>query len=532
MLRLKHNKLNFELWCFTNFSIENMYQLILLTVGVVVLISGSVLGYYARQSIAKKQSGTLEAKLQKREERAKQNSEAIISEAKKKAEETLETVRKEIDGKRYELLKTERLLLKRENVLDQKLSGFERNQEEFQEKVERLREVKENIEKLRKEALDNLEKVAKFSREEAKKELLQGIEKEYQEDILERMQKLEKEGWERYEQKAKEMITIAIQKCSLNQAQEITTTSLTLPSEDIKGRIIGKEGRNIRTLERLTGTEIIVDETPETVIISGFDPIRRQIAKTALEKLIHDGRIQPARIEEQVKKAEAEIAKQARQAGETAMYDVGIVGFDQKLIQLLGRLKFRTSYGQNALLHSIEVAHLAGALAAEIGADILICKKAGLLHDIGKAMDHQVEGSHVDIGIKILEKFGVEKQVIGAMKAHHEEYPYLTVESILVQTADQISGARPGARKDTLENYLKRLGELENLALQFEGVEKAWALQAGREIRIFVKPEEIDDLAAKNLARGIAKRIQEELRYPGEIKVNVIRETRVIEYAK
>jgi ribonuclease Y len=358
------------------------------------------------------------------------------------------------------------------------------------------------------------------------------LEKEYQRDILERMQKLEREGWEKYEQKAKDLVATAIQKCALNQAQEITTTSLTLPSEDIKGRIIGKEGRNIRTLERLTGTEIIVDETPEAVIISGFDPIRRQIAKTALEKLIHDGRIQPARIEEQVQKAEAEIAKQARQAGEAATYDVGIVGFDQKLVQLLGRLKFRTSYGQNALLHSIEVAHLAGALAAEIGADVLICKRAGLLHDIGKSMDHQVEGSHVDIGIKILEKFGIEKQVISAMKAHHEEYSYETTESILIQVADQISGARPGARKDTLENYLKRLGELENLALQFEGVEKAWALQAGREIRIFVKPEEIDDLAAKNLARNIAKRIQEELRYPGEIKVNVIRETRVIEYAK
>lgn len=509
-----------------------MYQLTLLAIGVVALVAGSILGYYARQSFAKKQAGTLEARLQKRVEKTKQDSEAIISEAQKKAEETLEAAKNDVDGKRYELLKTERLLLKREDVLDQKLSGFERNQREFQEKIDRLREVKENIERLRKEALENLEKVAKLSREEAKKELLQGLEKEYQKDILERMQKLEREGWERYEQKAKDLVVTAIQKCALNQAQEITTTSLTLPSEDIKGRIIGKEGRNIRTLERLTGTEIIVDETPEAVVISGFDPIRRQIAKMALEKLIHDGRIQPARIEEQVQKAEAEIAKQTREAGETAMYDVGIVGFDQKLVQLLGRLKFRTSYGQNALLHSIEVAHLAGSLASEIGADVLICKKAGLLHDIGKAMDHQVEGSHVDIGIKILEKFGIEKQVIGAMKAHHEEYPYETTESILIQVADQISGARPGARKDTLENYLKRLGELEDLALQFEGVEKAWALQAGREIRIFVKPEEIDDLAARNLARGIAKRIQEELRYPGEIKVNVIRETRAIEYAK
>jgi ribonuclease Y len=509
-----------------------MYQLILLGVGVVALALGSVLGYYARQSIAKKQAGTLEAKLQKKVEKARQDSETIISESQRKAEEVLEKVKKEIDGKKYELLKTERLLLKREDVLDQKLSAFERNQREFQEKIEKLREVKENVERLRQEALDNLGKIAKLSKEEAKKELLQGLEKEYQKDIVERLTKLEREGWERYEQRAKELITTAIQKCALNQAQEITTTSLTLPSEDIKGRIIGKEGRNIRTLERLTGTEIIVDEAPEAVVISGFDPIRRQIAKMALEKLIHDGRIQPARIEEQVQKAETEIAKQAREAGETAAYEVGIIGFDPKLVQLLGRLKFRTSYGQNALLHSIEVAHLAGALAAEIGADVMLCKKAGLLHDIGKAMDHQVEGSHVDIGIRILEKFGIEKEVINAMKSHHEEYPYESLESILIQVADQISGARPGARKDTLENYLKRLGELENVALQFKGVEKAWALQAGREIRVFVKPEEIDDLAAKKLAREIADRIQEELRYPGEIKVNVIRETRVIEYAK
>ncbi|MDP1538993.1 MAG: ribonuclease Y, partial [bacterium] len=351
-------------------------------------------------------------------------------------------------------------------------------------------------------------------------------------EILEKLRKLEKDGWEKYEEKAKEVLTIAIQKCALNQAQEITTTSLSLPSEEIKGRIIGKEGRNIRTLEKLTGVEIIVDETPEAVVISGFDPVRRQIAKTALEKLIQDGRIQPARIEEQVQKAEAEISKQIKEAGETAVYDTGVVGLDPKIVQLLGRLKFRTSYGQNGLLHTIEVSHLSGALAAEIGADISVCKKAGLLHDIGKSVDHQIEGSHVDIGIKILEKFGVEKQVVDAMKSHHEEYPFQTLESIIVQVADQISGARPGARKDTLENYLKRLGELEKIALSFPGVEKAWALQAGREIRVFVRPEEIDDLGAKNLARAIAQQIQEELRYPGEIKVNVIRELRVIEHAR
>jgi len=312
----------------------------------------------------------------------------------------------------------------------------------------------------------------------------------------------------------------------------MTTSTISLPNDEIKGRIIGKEGWNIRTLEKLTGVELVVDETPETVVISGFDPIRREIAKISLEKLIKDGRIQPARIEEKIEEAKKEINLQIKEAGEAAVYDLGLVGLDPRLIHLLGRLKFRTSYGQNVLLHSIEVAYLAQALAEEIGANSLVCKKGGLLHDIGKAVDQQIEGSHVDIGIRILEKFGESQEIISAIKSHHQEYPAESIEAILVQVADQISGARPGARKDTLENYLKRLSDLENIASAFPGVEKAWALQAGREIRVFVKPEEIDDLAAKKLARDIANRIQEELRYPGEIKVNVIRETRVIEYAK
>lgn len=496
------------------------------------MAAGSVLGYYARQSIAKKQAGTLEEKLQKRTLKAKQDSDLLLAEAKQKAEQTLEGVKREIDGRRSELVKTERILLKREDVLDQKSSEYERNQKDFQEKVEKLKTIKESLEELRKEALDKLEKVADLSKEEAKKELLKNVEKEYEAEIGERIRKIERDGWENFEAKARDILAIAIQKCGLSQAQEITTTTISLPSDEIKGRIIGKEGRNIRTLEKLTGVEIIVDETPEAVVISGFDPVRRQIAKTALEKLIQDGRIQPAKIEEQVLAAEAEVAKQVREAGETAVYDTGVIGLDPKLVQLLGRLRFRTSYGQNALLHSIEVAHLASALASEIGANSLICKKAGLLHDIGKAVDHQIEGSHVDIGIKILEKFGAEKEVISAMKSHHEDYPVESIEATLVQTADQISGARPGARKDTLENYLKRLGELEKIALKFPGVEKAWALQAGREIRVFVRPEEIDDFGARTLAKSIAEGIHEELKFPGEIKVNVIRELRVTEYAK
>ena len=498
-----------------------MNQFILLIIGAVSLAIGSILGYFARQSIARRDWKTIEAKIQKRIQKAKEEASQIFEEAKK-----------ERDGKRRELLKTEEILLRRESILDRKISGFEIEQKEFREKVEKLKRIKEDLENLRTEALENLERIAGLNKEKAKTELFANLEKEYQKEILEKMRKLESEGEDRLEKRAKEILATAVQKYALSQVQEITTSTISLPNEEIKGRIIGKEGRNIRTLERLTGVEIVVDETPETAVISGFDPIRREIAKSALEKLIKDGRIQPVRIEEKVEEAKKEINSKIKEAGEAAVYELGLVGLDPRLIHLLGRLKFRTSYGQNVLLHSIEVAYLAEALADEIGASSLICKKAGLFHDIGKAVDQQIEGSHVNIGIKILEKFGGEPEVIKAMKSHHEEYPYESIEAVLVQVADQISGARPGARKDTLENYLKRLSDLENIATSFPGVEKAWALQAGREIRVFVKPEEINDLTAKKLAKDIANQIQEELRYPGEIKVNVIRETRVVEYAK
>lgn len=509
-----------------------MNQFVPLFVGIFTLALGSVLGYYARQSIARKRAGTIEQTLQKKIQKAREEVIAILSEAKQRSQQILESAKKEEEIRHEDLLRTERLLLKRENILDQKISDFEIGEREFQEKIQKLKQIKESLEELRAQAVENLERVAELPREEAKKELLVNLEKEYQKEILEKIKKLELENQERFEKRAKEILTTAIQKCAISQTQEITTSTFALPSEEIKGRIIGKEGRNIRTLERLTGVEIVIDETPEAVVISGFDPIRRQIAKSALEKLVQDGRIQPARIEEKVEEAKKEILNQIKTAGETAAYEVGLVGLDPKLVQLLGRLRFRTSFGQNVLLHSLEVSYLAEALADEIGADSLICKKAGLFHDIGKAVDQQVEGSHAEIGIKILEKFGMEPEIVKAMKSHHEEYPYETLEAVIVQVADQISGARPGARKDTLENYLKRLGDLENIATSFPGVEKAWALQAGREIRVFVKPAEIDDLAAKKLAKDIANRIQEELRYPGEIKVNVIRETRVTEYAK
>ena len=504
----------------------------LFLVGIISLAFGSALGYYARQSIVKKRRGTIEAKIQRKIEQTKQDSEKILAEAREKASETITKSQKETDQRRREFLKTQNLLFNRENVLDGKISEFEHKEKNFNEKLEKLREVKKRIEGLKEETQKELENVSGLSQEEAKKKLLKEIEQIYEKDILERIYKLERDGEERFEKKAKEIITDAIQKYALPQAQELTTTSLNLPSEEVKGRIIGKEGRNIKAFERLTGVEVIIDDTPEAVIISGFNPIRRHIAKLALERLVQDGRIQPARIEEQVEKAKEEIEKQIKEFGEKAVYDTGVIDLPLKLISLLGKLHFRLSYGQSVLLHSIEVAFLASRIAEELGVDAKIAKKAGLLHDIGKAVDHEVEGSHVDIGIKILEKFNVEQEVINAMKAHHEEYEAETIEAIIIKVADAISSARPGARKDTLENYIKRLQELEDIALSFHGVNHVYAIQAGREIRVFVRPEEVGDLEAHKLARDIAVRIQEDINYPGEIKVNVIRETRVIEYAK
>jgi len=371
-----------------------------------------------------------------------------------------------------------------------------------------------------------------MSKSEAKERLFEQIGQEHEQELQQKLKYLENDGQEEIAKKAKNLMALAMQRYASSQATEMTTTTVTLPSDDLKGRIIGKEGRNIHVLEQLTGVEIIVDDTPGAITISGFNPIRRQIAKIALEKLLADGRIHPGRIEETVERAKKEISSKIKEAGEAAVYEVGVIGLDPKLIQLLGRLIFRTSYGQNVLLHSIEVAHLSVSLAAELGADTSLIKKAGLLHDIGKSVDHEVEGTHVDIGKRILEKFNINQEVIEAMQSHHEEYPASSLEGMIIQAADALSASRPGARKDTVENYLKRLEELEKIALNFEGVNKSYAIQAGREVRIFVQPEKIDDAAAQKLARNIAKRIEQELKYPGEIKINVIRETRAIEYAK
>ncbi len=509
-----------------------MENLTLLLAVVVSLFIGALLGYFVRQSIAKRDHKAIETKVQKKMDQARENSRELLEKTREKARTFLQEAKKEVEEKNEELFKREKFLLKRENALDRKINEYDKKEREFQGRIKKLRGIKKNIENLQKESEEELKRISQMEKEEAQEEIFKRVEKEAQEDILMRMQKLEREGKDKYEHKAKEILSMVIQKYGAAQSQDLTTTNVSLPDDEIKGRVIGKEGRNIKTLEKLTGVEIVVDDTPETVFISSFDPIRRQIAKIALEKLIFDGRIQPARIEEMVEKAEEEISEQIKKAGEQVIYETGLVDLHPKIVQLLGRLQFRSSYGQNALTHSKEVSYLAEGLASEVGVNANVCKKAGLLHDIGKALDHQVEGSHVDIGIRILEKFGVEKEVIDAMKAHHEEYPYETIESVLVQTADAISGSRPGARKEALENYLKRLAELEEVASEFEGVEKVYAVQAGREVRVFVRPEEISDLEAKKMAREIASKIQEELKYPGEIKVCVIREQRVIEYAK
>lgn len=488
----------------------------LLAVGLFLI--GSVIGYFVRQGLAQKQVGSAEAKAAKIFDEAKNEAREILIAAKDKATKFFEE-------SRVQLLKSEDRLTKKEEALETKLSNLE-NQKKT------LGQTQADFVQSREKLTKEFERLAGLTKEEAKNELIVQIEKENKEDLWTRIKKLEKENLEEYEKKARELLTLVVQRYASAQTAEVSTTTVNLPSDDFKAKIIGKEGRNIRALEKATGVEILIDETPEAITISSFDSVRRQIAKLALEKLIADGRIQPARIEELTKKAEEEIQEKIKKAGEEAAYELGILDLHPQLVHLLGRLKFRTSYSQNVLTHSIELAHIGGMLAAELGADVRVVKKASLLHDIGKAVDHEVEGTHVEIGRKILEKFGVEKAVIQAMQSHHEEYPYETLESRILQTADAISASRPGARRGTLETYIKRLEGLETIANSFAGVKKAYAIQAGREIRVFVRPEEIDDLTARKLARDIANRIESELKYPGEIKVNVIRESRVIEFAR
>jgi ribonuclease Y len=490
------------------------------------------LGYYLRLIISLGRKGSMELDLKQMMLQAKEKEKNIIDEAERKAEDMLKAARVEIKQKEDDNKRTEERLVKKDELLDHRQIEIDKEVEEIKKRIQEVRNIRENTEKLEASKHEELEKIAKLSQNEAKDEIMRKVERESEDDILVRMKKLETSGKEALDEKAKEILATSIQRLANSVSSDMLTTNVAIPNDDIKGKIIGKEGRNIKAFERSTGVEVIVDDTPGSIIISSFDPVRRQVAKMALEKLISDGRIQPARIEEIVKASENEIDKIIKQKGEEAVYETGVLGLDPRVVSILGRLHFRTSYGQNVLAHSIEMAHIAGMIAEEIGANVQVAKAGALVHDIGKALDHEVAGTHVEIGKRILERFNTDPNIVKAMQAHHGEYPYETLESMIVQSADAISGGRPGARRDSIENYLKRLKDLEGIANSFKGVEKSYALQAGREIRIFVTPAEVTDLEAKNMARDIALRIESELKYPGEIKVSVIRESRNIEFAR
>lgn len=506
-------------------------KLVVLLLGVASLISLG-LGYYLRLIISLGKKGSMELDIKQMMLEAKDKEKQIIDEASRKAEEILNISRFEIRQKEDDHKKTEERLIKKDELLDNRQKDIDKEVEEIKKRIQEIKSIRESAEMLEGQKKEDLQKIAKLTPEEAKEQILRTVERESEEDILVRMKKLEMFGVEKLEEKAKGILATSIQRLANSISSDMLTTHVAIPNDELKGKIIGKEGRNIKAFERCTGVEVIVDDTPGSITISSFDPVRRQVAKTALEKLIADGRIQPAKIEEMVKSAEDEIAKIIKQKGEEAIYETGVLGLDPRVISILGRLHFRTSYGQNVLAHSVEMAHIAGMIAEEIGANVAVAKAGALVHDIGKALDHEVVGTHVEIGRRILQKFGTDENIIKAMQAHHEEYPYETLESHIVQSADAISGGRPGARRDSIENYLKRLKDLEAVANSFKGVEKSYALQAGREIRIFVTPSDVTDLEAKKMARDIAVRIEGELKYPGEIKVTIIRETRTIEFAR
>ncbi len=493
---------------------------------------GIALGYYLRLIISLGKKGSMELELKQMELQAQEKSKKILIEAENKASETLKEVRSEMREKEEKLKKAEERVINKEDIVEKRQSELDKEVVALKGKITEIKEKKDKVDAMELKKQGELERVAGLSREEAKNELLKAIEKNAENDLLVRMQKLEQTGEEKLEARAKEIITSAVHRLGNSVSSDIFTSSVNIPNDEIKGKIIGKEGRNIKAFERATGVEVIVDDTPGTITLSSFDPVRRQIARMALENLIVDGRIQPAKIEKEVEKATQDINKIIKEKGQQAAYEVGVLNLDTRILSILGRLYFRTSYGQNVLQHSIEMAHIAGMIAQELGANVAVAKAGALVHDIGKAVDHEVQGTHVEIGRRILQKFGADEAIVKAMQAHHEEYPYETPESIIVQVADAISGGRPGARRDSIENYLKRLQDLEAIANGFPGIEKSYALQAGREIRVFVKPEEMSDLEAKNLSRNIALKIEQELKYPGEIRVTVIREMRAIETAR
>ncbi len=497
-----------------------------------ILIAGVILGYFIPRLITKQKLSGLEEELKLKKASASLEAEKLILEAKEKARSLLDSQKNEEREKMVAIEKLEAKIQAKEESLERQIKEIDRKEAALRTENSNIEAIKKEVDVIKKSLSGELEKIAGFSKEEAKKELFGKVESEYKEELPRLIQRLERDKREDIEKRTSEIITTAIQRYSRSHVADLTTTVFQLPSEELKGKIIGKEGRNIRTLERLTGVELVVDETPDTMVISSFDPLRREIAKVALEKLIKDGRIHPAKIEEKVLEATNELSKRMIAIGEEAALEVGIVGLPREIVQLLGRLHFRTSYGQNVLVHSIEMAHISGIIAAELGANVEIAKKGALLHDIGKAISHEVEGTHVELGRKILKKYGIEEAVIRAMESHHEEYPYSTPESFIVGAADALSAARPGARRDTVEAYIKRLQDLERIVNSFDGVRTSYALSAGREMRVFVVPEKVDDFKALQMARDIAGKIQAEMKYPGEIKVNVIRELRAVEYAR
>ena len=499
---------------------------------IVILAVGFVIGYFFSKLIAERRRNSAEGRVQKLLEDSRQEAKEILLDAKSKAVKVIEEAQGELKERERELKRSEERIHERESLADKRMMQVDEREKELADRIEKVKEIKAAVEGVKAATDKEFERVSGMSATEARDILMQRVEKDAEGDLATRIRKLETTGIEELERKAKSILATIIQRVATATTSEVTTTTVAIPSDDVKGKIIGREGRNIRALERAAGVEIVVDDTPGAIVISGFDPVRRHIAKMALEGLIADGRIQPARIEETVDKARAEIEKQIKEAAKNAAFEIGVFDLDERLLSLLGRLKFRTSYGQNGLQHSIEMAHMAGMLAEELGGDVAIAKKGALLHDIGKAVDHEVQGTHVEIGRRILQKFGADIRIIQAMQSHHEEYPYETLESVIVQTVDAVSASRPGARRDSVENYLKRLGDLEAIANSFEGVEKSYAIQAGREIRIFVTPEKVSDVEARTMAKAIATRIESELKYPGEIKVNVIRENRVVEFAR
>lgn len=495
-------------------------------------VLGIALGYYLRYVHALSQKESIEISVKERVVEAEEKAIKIIEKAEAKAETLEKEKKQEFKELEEKLGKTEERLIKKEELLDKRQIDVDSQIESVREKIDQIKDLKVRLDGREMEIDTRLEQVAGLSKEEAFKKIAEKVEHEYEGDLTARIQKLHIRGEEQFDEQARNIITSAIHRIGNTLRVDIMSSTIELPNDEMKGKIIGKEGRNVRAFERATGVDVLIDETPGHITLSSFDPVRREIARVALETLLSDGRIQPAKIEEVVEKARGEVGTIVKKMGEKAAYEANVTNLHPDLVKILGRLHFRTSYGQNVLWHSVEMAHISAIIAEEVGADVAVARAGALLHDIGKTVSQEVQGTHVDIGIRILQKYGVDEKVILAMRAHHEEYPYETPEAIIVQVADAISGGRPGARRDSIENYIKRLADIEEIALKMPGVEKAFAIQAGREVRVIVNPEKITDFEAHSLARSIATDIEEKLRYPGEIKVNVIRESRAVEYAR